>query len=116
MSFIQVYQEEFVDAAAAVGASSLRIAIRHVIPNAFRQLMPMITTYFAWAMIGLTTLTFLGLAGDPSQPEWGVLLNTGRAYLFEAPWLALVPGMVISLTVIAVHAYGTGVPIQGDLD
>jgi ABC-type dipeptide/oligopeptide/nickel transport system permease subunit len=116
MTFIQIYREGYVAAAAALGAGSFRIASRHVLPNAFRRLLPLITTYFAWAMLGLTTLTFLGLAGDPSQPEWGVLLNTGRAYLFEAPWLALIPGLAISLTVIAVHAFGTGIPFREGAD
>jgi peptide/nickel transport system permease protein len=56
--------------------------------------------------MGTTTLTFLGLAGDPSIPEWGVMLNEGRAYLVDAPWLAFIPGLAISLTILSVHRIG----------
>jgi peptide/nickel transport system permease protein len=74
--------------------------------NAESPLVSLITTHFAWAFMGITTLTFLGLAGDPSIPEWGVIMNTGRAYLIEAPWLSVVPGSLISLTIMAVHHLG----------
>jgi ABC-type dipeptide/oligopeptide/nickel transport system permease subunit len=104
--FQQTYQEGYITAAEAMGAGAVRIAFSHVLPNALRTLAPLVTTHIAWAMMGVTTLTFLGLAGDPSFPEWGVMLESGRAFLFIAPWMSLIPGTLISLTIISVHELG----------
>jgi ABC-type dipeptide/oligopeptide/nickel transport system permease subunit len=104
--FAQIADEGYVDVARSLGASKLRIAWRHILLNAESRLAAIVTTHFAWAFMGITTLTFLGLAGDPSIPEWGVIMNTGRAYLIEAPWLSLIPGSLISLTILAVHHLG----------
>ena len=68
--------------------------------------MSLSTTYTAWSFAGITTLTFLGLAGDPTVPEWGVMLNSGRAYLSHAPSLALWPGLLICLTIMSIHSLG----------
>ncbi|MGD2252126.1 MAG: ABC transporter permease [Anaerolineales bacterium] len=105
--FLQLRKSGFVAAAHALGASRLRIAGFHILPNAMSQLLPLATTHFAWALTGVTTLSFLGLVGDPSTPEWGAILNSGRAYLLEAPWLALSPGIAISLTILSVHFLGS---------
>ena len=97
---------DYVLAARAAGASQPRVIVFHILPNSVRRLSPLATINFAWAIMGVTTLTFLGLAGDPSIPEWGVMLNDGRGYMLEAPRLVLFPGILISLTVISVHAIG----------
>jgi peptide/nickel transport system permease protein len=104
--FRELTEAGYVLAAQAVGTSQIRIIRSHIFPNSLRKLAPVGTINFAWAILGITTLTFLGLAGDPSIPEWGVMLNDGRGYLFEAPWLVLLPGILISTTVIVVHALG----------
>ncbi|MFA9491146.1 MAG: ABC transporter permease [Anaerolineales bacterium] len=104
--FRELRETGYVLAAQAVGTSQIRIIRSHIFPNSLRKLAPVATINFAWAILGITTLTFLGLAGDPSIPEWGVMLNDGRGYLFEAPWLVLLPGLLISTTVIVVHAVG----------
>lgn len=104
--FAQIADEGYVDVARSLGASKLRIATNHILLNSQGPLLSLVTTHFAWAFMGITTLTFLGLAGDPSIPEWGVMMNAGRAYLVEAPRLSLIPGFLISLTVLAVHHLG----------
>lgn len=104
--FLQEMEMGYVEAAVSLGAGRGRIAFFHLLPNARGKLLSFATTHFAWAFMGATTLTFLGMAGDPSLPEWGAMLNTGRAYLFEAPWLAFYPGVLISLTILAVHKLG----------
>lgn len=104
--FAQIADEEYVDVAKALGAGKLRIAWKHILKNAQNPLLSLATTHFAWAFMGITTLTFLGLAGDPSIPEWGVIMNSGRAYLIDAPWLSVIPGALISLTILAVHHIG----------
>jgi peptide/nickel transport system permease protein len=101
--FLQVKQDGFVAAAAALGADLAWIAGRHVLPNAQPQLVSLMATHYAWALMGVVTLTFLGLGGDPSVPEWGAMLNAGRTDLIGAPWAALWPALAISLTVLSVH-------------
>jgi ABC-type dipeptide/oligopeptide/nickel transport system permease subunit len=102
--FLQAKQGGFVAAATAMGADLPWIAGRHVLPNAQPQLISLMATHYAWALMGVVTLTFLGLGGDPSIPEWGAMLNAGRADLIGAPWAALWPALAISLTVLSVHA------------
>ena len=104
--FAQIADEAYVDVARALGAGRGRLAWRHILPNAVGPLLSIATTQFAWAFMGITTLTFLGLAGDPSIPEWGAMMNAGRAYLVQAPRLAIIPGAAISLTILAVHQLG----------
>jgi peptide/nickel transport system permease protein len=102
--FLQVKQDGFVAAAVAMGGDLAWIAGRHVIPNAQPQLLSLMATYYAWSLMGVVTLSFLGLGGDPSIPEWGAMLNAGRSDLTGAPWAALWPALAISLTVLSVHA------------
>ncbi|NIS81403.1 MAG: ABC transporter permease subunit [Anaerolineales bacterium] len=104
--FLQIRERGFVHASEAFGAGRLWIAYRHLLPNARRQIVSLATTHYAWAFLGITTLTFLGLAGDPALPVWGAMLNEGRSYLIEAPRLAIWPGMAISVTILAVHRLG----------
>ncbi len=112
-ALLQVGESGYVAAAAALGAGRGRIALRHLLPNARGTLLSLATIHFAWAFMGTTTLSFLGLAGDPSLPEWGAMLNAGRTTLIEAPWLALIPGAVISLTILAVHSLGSYLAARG---
>jgi peptide/nickel transport system permease protein len=104
--FQQVRQQGYVTASIALGGGRWWITTAHLLPNAARQLTSLATTHFAWALLGTTTLAFLGLAGDPSRPDWGTMLNQGRRYLVSAPHLALLPGLLISLTILAVHTLG----------
>ena len=91
-------------AAQASGGDRLWITSRHLLPNSLPQLASYAGTYLAWAFLAVTTLTFLGLAGDPSIPEWGALLDSSRAHLQSAPRLAAAPALAITLTVLAVHS------------
>ena len=104
--FLGIKEMGFIDAAYALGASRTRVALAHLLPNAAPQLFSLATTHFAWAFMGTTTLTFLGLSGDPSVPEWGAMLNSGRLHLVQAPWLTLIPGILISLTILTIHYLG----------
>ena len=99
-------QSDYVRAAQALGAGRLWVAVRHVIPNARTSLLSLATTHVAWAFLGTTTLTFLGLTGDPSLPEWGAMLNEGRSHLIDAPRLALWPGSAIALSVLSIQFLG----------
>ena len=106
-AFLTARRSDYVRASLALGASSRWVALRHVVPNARTELLSLVTTQFAWAFLGTTTLTFLGLAGDLSLPEWGAMLNDGRAHLLDAPHLALWPGTAIALTILSVQYLGS---------
>lgn len=99
----QLLEEGYVAAARAAGGGMAWISLRHILPNALPQLGSFAGTYFAWSFVGATTLTFLGLAGDPSLPEWGAMLNASRTYLTIAPRLAIAPAVCISLTILSIH-------------
>jgi peptide/nickel transport system permease protein len=103
-AFLQGQSATYISAASALGAGKFRVAWAHLLPNARAHLLPLAGTYFAWSFLGTTTLTFLGLGGDPSNPEWGTMLNAGRLHLVDAPHLVLLPGMAIALTILAVHS------------
>ena len=104
--FAALREMGYVAAAAALGAGRFWLAWRHVLPNARDHLISLATTSFAWAFLGTTTLTFLGLTGEPALPEWGALLNAGRLHLVQAPRLVILPGVLITLTILSVHRLG----------
>jgi ABC-type dipeptide/oligopeptide/nickel transport system permease subunit len=106
-TFLTARRSDYVRASLALGAGARWVALRHVVPNARTELLSLVTTQFAWAFLGTTTLTFLGLAGDLSLPEWGAMLNEGRSHLLDAPHLALWPGTAIALTILSVQYLGT---------
>ena len=103
-AFLQGQTASYIAAASALGAGRIRVALAHLIPNARPQLVPLAATYYAWSLLGTTTLTFLGLGGNPTNPEWGSMLSAGRLYLQDAPHLVLLPGLAIALTILSVHS------------
>lgn len=103
---LQVREQGYVLAAQALGMTRTQLLIRHVIPNIAGPVLTLVSLHFAWAILNTSALTFLGLGLPPSLPEWGAMLNDGRAYLRAAPWLALAPGLAITLTVMAVNEVG----------
>jgi peptide/nickel transport system permease protein len=112
--FSQTRSQKYIQSAQALGASRLWIIRYHILPNAFSQLISFGTVQVAWAFLGITTLTFLGLAGDPSTPEWGAMLNAGRLHLIESPYLAILSGLSITLTIMSVHNLGTWLSRSSD--
>jgi peptide/nickel transport system permease protein len=105
--FLQIRGQSFITAARALGADWKWISFFHLLPNSRSQLLSLTTTNIAWAFMGTTALTFLGLAGDPSIPEWGAMLDSGRIHILGSPWLAIWPGTAIALTILAIHAVGS---------
>jgi peptide/nickel transport system permease protein len=101
--FQQIRQAEYITAARSMGMRPMRIAVHHILPNALSGVASFSALHFSWAIMGITTLTFLGLSGDPSIPEWGAMLDSGRQYLQIAPHLALIPGVLISMTILSIY-------------
>jgi peptide/nickel transport system permease protein len=99
---------EFIDAARAVGASSTRIVLRHVLPNLLSTLVVQISLALSWAVLTEGALSFLGLSAQPPAPSWGVMLNEGRQYLEFATHLAIFPGLAIMIAVLGFNLLGDG--------
>jgi peptide/nickel transport system permease protein len=106
--FLSLREKEFVEAARALGASNLRLVVRHILPNALGPVIVAGTIDVAAAIIAESTLSFLGLGFPPDIPTWGRLLYDAKDYLDIAPHWALFAGGAIFLTVIAINFIGDG--------
>ena len=99
---------DFVEAARAVGATSSRIVVRHVLPNLMSTLVVQVSLALSWAVLTEGALSFLGLSAQPPAPSWGVMLSEGRQYLEFATHLALFPGLAIMVAVLGFNLLGDG--------
>jgi peptide/nickel transport system permease protein len=106
--FLSLREKEFVEAARALGASNMRLVIRHILPNALGPVIVAGTIDVAAAIIAESTLSFLGLGFPPDIPTWGRLLFDAKDYLDIAPHWALFAGGAIFLTVISINFIGDG--------
>jgi peptide/nickel transport system permease protein len=106
--FFSLREKEFVEAARALGASRLRLVLRHILPNALGPVIVAATIDVAAAIIAESTLSFLGLGFPPDIPTWGRLLFDAKDNLDFAPHWALFPGLAIFLTVLSINFVGDG--------
>lgn len=107
-STLTVREAEYVTAAHVAGASSLRVMIRHILPNVTAPIIVQSTLLIAAAIITEASLSFLGVGVQPPTPSWGGMLRTGSQYLEAAPWIAFAPGFAIFVTVLAFNLVGDG--------
>ncbi len=107
-SVLAVRENEYVDAARAMGASTPRILFRHIMPNAIAPLVVYATMSIGVAILAEAALSFLGMGVQPPAPSWGGMLSEARGYLFTAPWLMVYPGIGILTTVLAFVLLGDG--------
>ena len=105
---LAIKEREFITAARVCGASDLWIMVRHVLPNSIQPIIVQGTLGVASAILTAAGLSFLGLGARPPTPEWGTMLNDGRAVLATAPWVTLFPGIAILLAVLAINLLGDG--------
>jgi len=105
---LAVKEQEFVEAARALGASNRRIIVRHLLPNIVAPAIILVTLGIGGAILAEASLSFLGLGAQPPTPSWGSMLTVGRDYLTEAPWLSIYPGLAIFLTVMGFNLLGDG--------
>ena len=103
---LSVSRQPYVRAAVTVGCTSLRILLRHILPNVVGSIIVLATLDVGLALLNASALSFLGLGVQPPTPEWGAMLNEGRGYLRDAPWVTAAPGLAIALTVLAVNLLG----------
>lgn len=102
-------ENDYVLAAYSIGASSLRIVFRNIVPNCLGPLVVLISLGFAFAILNETALSFLGLGAQPPTASWGADLAAGRRYLRDAVWLTVFPGLAIFLLVLGLNLAGDGV-------
>lgn len=107
-SILSIKENEYVDAARAMGASTRRILMRHIMPNAVAPIVVYATMSIGGAILAEAALSFLGMGVVPPAPSWGGMLNEARSYLFTAPWLMIYPGIAILTTVLAFVLLGDG--------
>ncbi|HET9781523.1 MAG TPA: ABC transporter permease [Candidatus Dormibacteraeota bacterium] len=103
---LQLKQMEFIVATRSIGATPLRLILRHLIPNLLNPIIVQISLSAGFAILAEATLSFLGLGAQPPTPDWGQMINTGAAFLVNDPWLAIVPGAAISITVYSFNLLG----------
>jgi peptide/nickel transport system permease protein len=103
---LQLKQMEFIAATRSLGATPLRLIVRHVIPNLLNPIIVQISLSAGFAILAEATLSFLGLGAQVPTPDWGQMINSGATFLANDPWLAIVPGAAISVTVYSFNLLG----------
>ena len=103
---LAVREREFVEAARGLGASDLRIILRHILPNIVQPVIVQAAIGMAGAILAEATMSFLGLGVPPPTASWGSMLNDARSHLFDAPHLVLFPAMTVMLAVLAFNFIG----------
>jgi peptide/nickel transport system permease protein len=100
-------QNRYVEAAQAIGCRHPRIILGHILPNVTAPILVIASIWLGNAILIEATLSFLGVGTQPPTPSWGLMLSsTGRAFMEQAPWLAIFPGLAISLAVLGFNLFG----------
>ncbi|PZN06367.1 MAG: D,D-dipeptide ABC transporter permease [Bacillota bacterium] len=105
---VSLRERPFVEAARAAGVRPLAIIRRHILPNAWVPVLVQASLDFGSVILTFAALSFLGLGAQPPQPEWGLMISTGRTYFLDYPWYVTFPGLAIFLTVLAFNLLGDG--------
>jgi peptide/nickel transport system permease protein len=104
---VSVRENMYVHAAQSIGASTWRILLRHILPNIMPPIIVLFTTRVGTVILAESGLSFLGLGVPPPTPTWGGMLSgSGRTFMFQGPWLALAPGLCLTVVVYATNVFG----------
>jgi len=103
---LSLREQTYVEAAAAIGATTSRIIFRHILPNAVPLLLVAASLRIGGFILIESSLSFLGLGIQPPDPTWGSMISLNRAYINSAPWMVIFPGFAISITVISFNVLG----------
>ena len=106
--FLSLREQDFVTAARALGVSDWRVIFRHMVPNAIAPVLVSATIGIAGAILTEAGLSFLGFGVPPPHATWGNILSDGKNYLFDAPWLTIIPGLAILVVVLSFNLFGEG--------
>jgi peptide/nickel transport system permease protein len=107
-SVLTIKNQEFIEAARALGARDFRIIVRHIMPNCMAPIIVQATLGIAQSILSATSLSFLGLGIQPPSPEWGNMLSDARSYISYAPHTLLFPGLAIMTVILAYNLIGDG--------
>jgi peptide/nickel transport system permease protein len=107
-SVLSIKEKEYIMAMKSLGASDLRIMIKHILPNAFAPIIVFATMRMATAILSTASLSYLGLGAQPPTPEWGAMIAQGQAFMWSSPHLTVIPGIAIMLTVFSFNVVGDG--------
>jgi peptide/nickel transport system permease protein len=107
-NFLSLKHKEFAECARAVGVGDLGIMFRHILPNTMAPIIVAGTLGVGQAMLAEAAVSYLGLGVQPPTPSWGNMLFNAQSYLWNAPWVALYPGAMILVTVLAINFVGDG--------
>lgn len=107
-AILSVKENDYVDAARAMGASDVRIIARHIFPNSVASIVVYATMNIGGAILTEAALSYLGMGVTPPNPSWGIMIQDGQQYLATQPWLMLMPGLAILTTVLAFTLLGDG--------
>ena len=111
---LSIRQTEYVEAAEIVGCSGYRVIFRHILPNLTSPLLTLAILEFARIVLAEAALSFLGLGIQPPATSWGLDVATGRDYIFRAWWLVTMPGIAISITVLAINLVASWMRLISD--
>lgn len=106
---LAIREQGYVEAARAIGVRDGQILLRHILPNALRTLLVLLTVGIGAAILAGAALSFLGLGAQPPTPEWGAMLNAGQKFIRQAWWLTVFPGLGIFLSVLAINLLGDAI-------
>ena len=107
-SVISVREQEFIEAARAVGTGDFRIMFRHILPNCMAPIIIRATMGMASAILSAAALSFIGLGIEPPTPEWGAMLSDGQRFIRDYWQMTLFPGLAIALVVFGINMLGDG--------
>ncbi len=107
-AILTVKQQEYVEAARAIGASDKRIILKHIVPNSLSGLIVQASMGVGRAIISAASMSFVGLGIQPPNPEWGAMLSFGRAYFRDYSYMILFPGLAIFFAVLSMNLIGDG--------
>lgn len=107
-SILSVKEQEYIEAARSIGASDLRIVMKHILPNCLAPIIVQITMSVAKAILEASALSFIGLGVQPPSAEWGAMLSAGRSYIRKAWWIVTFPGMAIAMIIFGLNLFGDG--------
>ena len=105
---LQLKKSEYVEAARAIGVPTPTVLFRHILPNCVPTLIVLFTLNVPSSILTESSLSFLGLGVQPPNASWGLMINAGRQYLYDAPWLSFIPSTAIMLIVLAFNFLGDG--------
>ena len=103
---LSVKECEYIEMARAYGASELRIALKHILPNIVSEIVILTSFRFAIAVLWTASLSFIGLGVQPPNAEWGLIMSQGRAYARNQPWITLFPGLIVTMMIVSLNIMG----------